>query len=354
MLAVYDLDAFKTVNDRHGHDVGDRVLREVSRLVQAVTPQLIHARLGGEVRGGRIRRPSRCGIRRTHTLVSAVAQNGRPRVTASVGVVVVDTADVVVSPRLEDLMTAGCGGPTSRCTRRRDGVGHGVLRRRMNRRGGVRELGPVSARARTRVTTRRGVRVEGAFGERAAEFDRLGRSVEVERADGRARHLDQDVGGQRRELVTRERLLHDVHDRFITAKRPELACGVPCVPDPDRCSAAMASITSSEPPRESPATRSTMDRTKSLSSACDPNPTNARHRVQRSPGRLAGPLNGLLRVGVGRCAVRETTAVVETDTPSEPRSTPMTTSAGAAASGAMGMRVEDAAVDQDPTVTRAG
>ncbi|MEH3154665.1 MAG: GGDEF domain-containing protein [Gordonia paraffinivorans] len=103
VTAVYDLDGFKEVNDRHGHDVGDRVLSEVTRRVQAVTPQLIHARLGGEefAAVGFVDRREVESV--AHTLVSAVARDGRPRVTASVGVVVVDTADVVAS-RLEDLM----------------------------------------------------------------------------------------------------------------------------------------------------------------------------------------------------------------------------------------------------------
>ncbi|MGE5654341.1 MAG: GGDEF domain-containing protein, partial [Bacillota bacterium] len=44
-----DLDHFKKVNDLHGHDMGDRVLRELStRLLTSVSPSDKVARYGGE------------------------------------------------------------------------------------------------------------------------------------------------------------------------------------------------------------------------------------------------------------------------------------------------------------------
>lgn len=49
MVAVLDLDHFKQVNDQHGHEVGDAVLREVGRLLRDVLrPGDLAARLGGE------------------------------------------------------------------------------------------------------------------------------------------------------------------------------------------------------------------------------------------------------------------------------------------------------------------
>lgn len=48
-LVMLDLDHFKNVNDQHGHAVGDRVLREVSRgLLDAARGEDLVARYGGE------------------------------------------------------------------------------------------------------------------------------------------------------------------------------------------------------------------------------------------------------------------------------------------------------------------
>jgi diguanylate cyclase (GGDEF)-like protein len=48
-IAYFDLDDFKTVNDRFGHQVGDAVLREFARNIQANTRETdLLARLGGD------------------------------------------------------------------------------------------------------------------------------------------------------------------------------------------------------------------------------------------------------------------------------------------------------------------
>ena len=48
-LLVLDLDGFKEINDRHGHHVGDRALREVSRvLADAIRPYDICVRYAGD------------------------------------------------------------------------------------------------------------------------------------------------------------------------------------------------------------------------------------------------------------------------------------------------------------------
>ncbi|MDN2566147.1 GGDEF domain-containing protein [Aquibium sp. A9E412] len=48
-LMILDLDHFKQVNDTHGHDIGDEVLREVARCLKDLTRYHdVVARLGGE------------------------------------------------------------------------------------------------------------------------------------------------------------------------------------------------------------------------------------------------------------------------------------------------------------------
>ena len=48
-LALFDIDHFKQVNDIHGHDVGDRVLRHLGQVTaEAVRPHDFIARVGGE------------------------------------------------------------------------------------------------------------------------------------------------------------------------------------------------------------------------------------------------------------------------------------------------------------------
>src|SRR5690606_33519417 len=48
-LMILDLDHFKQINDTHGHDVGDEVLRAVAKCLQDMTRYHdVVARLGGE------------------------------------------------------------------------------------------------------------------------------------------------------------------------------------------------------------------------------------------------------------------------------------------------------------------
>lgn len=47
-LAMIDIDNFKKVNDVHGHDVGDEVLKRTAATIKAVMNEHEYARLGGE------------------------------------------------------------------------------------------------------------------------------------------------------------------------------------------------------------------------------------------------------------------------------------------------------------------
>jgi diguanylate cyclase len=102
-----DIDHFKSINDLHGHALGDRVLREVAALIrESIKGRDIAARLGGEefvvlltdttiagawVVGEQLRdATARCSLRR---------QDGQPieRVTMSIGVAMANVDEAVTT-----------------------------------------------------------------------------------------------------------------------------------------------------------------------------------------------------------------------------------------------------------------
>jgi diguanylate cyclase (GGDEF)-like protein/PAS domain S-box-containing protein len=93
VLAFCDIDAFKSVNDRFGHDIGDQVLRAVGKALQsAVRPQDEVARIGGDeflvVTGGVDPQEdvALLGERLVATVRNLPQDGGLPPVTISVGV----------------------------------------------------------------------------------------------------------------------------------------------------------------------------------------------------------------------------------------------------------------------------
>lgn len=73
-LMLLDLDGFKPINDAHGHEVGDRILREVARRFNRSLPQgSLLARLGGDEFGVLIRGSYEEAIESAHALRASVS-----------------------------------------------------------------------------------------------------------------------------------------------------------------------------------------------------------------------------------------------------------------------------------------
>lgn len=100
-LAVIDIDHFKSINDRFGHDIGDQVLRQVAdRIAQACTPADLAARQGGEefalLLGVRDLDSARQRAETLRAVVAAepLAPNGQPiAVSVSIGLALAKPED---------------------------------------------------------------------------------------------------------------------------------------------------------------------------------------------------------------------------------------------------------------------
>ncbi len=97
-LMIIDLDHFKTINDTHGHDIGDKVLKEVAACLRGITRYHdVVARLGGEEFGILAVNMEEASliafaerIRKSISAITIGVGNIRLRVTASVGLAVWD------------------------------------------------------------------------------------------------------------------------------------------------------------------------------------------------------------------------------------------------------------------------
>jgi len=101
-LVLIDIDHFKCVNDRHGHDGGDRVLKEFAlRLAHNCRPSEGPFRLGGEEFAVLLADTAmEAGLKRAEALRQVVASspfNGIGPLTASFGVATVSGAETLAS-----------------------------------------------------------------------------------------------------------------------------------------------------------------------------------------------------------------------------------------------------------------
>lgn len=116
-VIYFDLDDFKTINDRYGHLVGDAVLRRVSAvLVDHVRKSDIVGRLGGdEFAVALVRADRESAARKAHQLVADIAAGpvvspkGTVAVSASAGVAELEDGDGVESliDRADQAMLGG-------------------------------------------------------------------------------------------------------------------------------------------------------------------------------------------------------------------------------------------------------
>lgn len=97
-IAIVDIDRFKAINDNHSHMLGDDVLRQVSRLLDAA-PVTLAARLGGEEFALLLTGPDGDGLALCETLRRQIEGNDWPAlapmlaVTVSIGVAVAEPGE---------------------------------------------------------------------------------------------------------------------------------------------------------------------------------------------------------------------------------------------------------------------
>lgn len=85
-LLSIDLDGFKEINDQHGHDAGDQVLREFSHRLARLAPTRTHlARIGGDEFAVLVDGPKAHARALAEDILLAARHPGHTRLTASVG-----------------------------------------------------------------------------------------------------------------------------------------------------------------------------------------------------------------------------------------------------------------------------
>ncbi len=93
-LAIFDIDRFKTINDRYGHASGDAVIAAVSKVFSSIfNGDSLVARLGGEefgaiVRGGSVAERMACieGVKALVSQSGIPVEAGEVKITISAGI----------------------------------------------------------------------------------------------------------------------------------------------------------------------------------------------------------------------------------------------------------------------------
>jgi len=106
---IFDLDNFKMINDRHGHEVGDRILMLFGQVLTAHLPRHSFGRLGGEEFGAILPVGGQDAADLAETVRSAFSKSGtgllgsQAEVTVSVGCAALPNATVKTLLREADL-----------------------------------------------------------------------------------------------------------------------------------------------------------------------------------------------------------------------------------------------------------
>lgn len=88
VFVLIDIDNFKRINDTHGHQIGDEILKQIARVIQGMIKNKgVSARWGGEELALYLSHMSlEQGVEMSKQLLAAIPQKTNPSVTVSIGI----------------------------------------------------------------------------------------------------------------------------------------------------------------------------------------------------------------------------------------------------------------------------
>lgn len=88
VFVLIDIDNFKRINDTHGHQIGDEILKQIARVIQGMIKNKgVSARWGGEELALYLSHMSlEQGMEMSKQLLAAIPQKTNPSVTVSIGI----------------------------------------------------------------------------------------------------------------------------------------------------------------------------------------------------------------------------------------------------------------------------